>query len=210
MNNILPHSIQQDHIVVFDLLAQKRLNQLQKDAILVYLIDHVDSSALYWLAKQFDLLGFNGWKLADTDEKKRALIKKGIELHRYKGTVWSVKEALKSVGFSDATITEHVSHWAGFTVQLNAGDAVISEQQIAEALELVKAYKNVRSHLMGFEFKIEFDDAITVSDTSFEAPGSLYEDGLFIGSNFVYDGTYSYNGTKNYNSDEDLLELTII
>lgn len=209
MNNLLPHSIQEPHLIAFDLLMKQRLDNIGLDSLLVYMVDNVDASALYWLAKQFDLLGFNGWKLADTEEKQRALIKKGIELHRYKGTVWSIKEALKTVGFPDAVITEHVTHWAGFTIQLNIGDNPIDANAIDSALEMVNAYKNVRSHLMGFEFKIEIDSDLTITDDSFEAPGDLYDDSLNLGSDFIYDGNHKYDGSKNYNSDDDLLELTI-
>lgn len=71
--------------------------------------------------------------------RKKKFNKKGIELHRYKGTVWAIREALRTVGYPNATIQEHVTHWAGFTIQLNAGDTPIDSDQIAEALEMVKS-----------------------------------------------------------------------
>ncbi|MFA7615704.1 MAG: phage tail protein [Weeksellaceae bacterium] len=209
MNSIIPHSIQQPHVIAFDLLMEKRMNEIQLDALLVYIINTIDRSALYWLADQFDLLGYNGWKLADTDEKKRSLIKKGIELHRYKGTVWAIREALRTVGYPNATIQEHITHWAGFTIQLNVGDMPIDSDQIAEALEMVKAYKNVRSHLKGFEFKILIDDVLIITDDSYEAPRTVDSDTVFTGGDFRYNGEYNYNGEKNHSSDTDVLELTI-
>ena len=209
MNSVLPNSIQHPHLIAFELLMKQRLDKIELDALLVYLVDSVNETALYSLAQQFDLLGFNGWKLADTTAKKRALIKNGIELHRYKGTVWSIKEALKTVGFPDATITEHVTHWAGFTIQLNAGSSTVSLQQLENATEMVKSYKNVRSHLMGFEFKIDFSEDLFLSEDSFEGAGDGYDDGLFLGADFLHNGAYNYDGSKNYNSDEDTLELII-
>lgn len=206
---VLPSSVQYPHIVAFDLLATQRFDALEVEALLVYLIDSVHEDALYHLAKQLDLLGYNGWKLADTDEKKRNLIKKAIELHRYKGTVWAIKEALRSVGFPNANITEHVTHWAGFTVQLNTGEIPITSEQIAEALDMVRAYKNERSHLMGFEFEFTEEDDLFITDSSFEAPGQEIIDAVFAGGNFLYNGEEYYNGTKNYSSDSDVLELTI-
>jgi len=142
-------------------------------------------------------------------DKKRSLIKKAIELHRFKGTIWSIKEALRSVGYPDATITEHVTHWAGFTIQLNIGDQAINADQINEAVAMINAYKNVRSHLMGVEFKVVLGDALTLKDGSYEAPGDDYEDTIVTGGAFVYDGVHSYDGSKNYSSDSDILELTI-
>lgn len=208
-DSLLPNSAQATHIVAFDLLMKQRLDAMQLDAVLIYMIDTVDESALYSLATQFDVLGYNGWKLADTEEKKRSLIKKAIELHRYKGTIWAIKEALQSVGYPDATITEHVTHWAGFTIQLNIGDQPVNADQIDEAVSMINAYKNVRSHLMGLEFKIAMNDSLTLTDSSYEAGGDTYADTIFTGGGFLYDGQHNYDGSKNYSSDSDTLELTI-
>lgn len=209
-NSLLPDSVAATHIVVFDLLMKQRLDAIQLDALLVYMIDTVNKSALYALAEQFDVLGYKGWKLADTEEKKRSLIKKAIELHRYKGTIWAIREALRTIGYPDATITEHVTHWAGFTIQLNTGNMPVNAAMIEEAVAMVNEYKNVRSHLMGLEFKVVFDDILTLTDSSFEAPGDEYGDSIFTGGNFLYDGQNLYDGSRNYSSDGDTLELTII
>src|SRR5699024_7184024 len=105
---------------------------------------------------QFDLMKYKGWKLANTNKKKRELIKKAIDLHRHKGTIWAIREALRTVGYDDVIITEHVTHWAGFTVQLGVSDDTpVTESEINEALSMVREYKNVRSHLLGFEFKVD-------------------------------------------------------
>jgi P2-related tail formation protein len=111
---ILPDSVAIfPHIQAFDLAAKAWVDDLKLEALLVYIIDQVDEKALYSLAEQFDVLGYKGWKLASTVDDRRSLIKRAIELHRFKGTVWAVKEAMKSIGFTDAVILEHVNgHWA--------------------------------------------------------------------------------------------------
>lgn len=208
MNSILPDSVQVPHLIAFELLMQQRLDALTLDSLLVYMINSVEASALESLAWQFDLLGVKGWKLADTEQKKRALIKSAIELHRYKGTVWAVKEALRTLGFPNATITEHVGHWAKFSIQLNAGSQVVTEEQQAEIVAFVNEYKNVRSHLAGVVFEIIFDDEVILEDSSFEAPGDNEDDSVFVGGDFLYNGENYYNGDNNYSSDSDVLELT--
>lgn len=208
--SLLVSPIRRPHLLAFDLLMKQRLDDIGLDALLVYMIDTVDESALFSLAKQFDVLGYGGWKLADTVEKKRALIKKAIELHRFKGTVWSIREALKTVGFPDASITEHVNgHWAKFTVQLNVGDNPVNAAQIEDAVSMVKQYKNVRSWLDGITFEITAHDSFTIDDDSYDTPADLMSDELFTGGAFLYDGEHRYDGNKNYSSDSDILELTI-
>lgn len=208
-DSVLPPYLQVPHMLAFDLIAKSRFDDLELDAALVYMIDTVNESALYYLAEQFDVLGFKGWRLADTVEKQRSLIKRAIELHRFKGTIWAIKEALRTIGYPDATITEHVQHWAGFTIQLNAGNIPITVAMMEEVVEMVKEYKNVRSHLMGIEFEVTFGDEITITDSSYEAPGDNYNDGISVGGDFRYNGAEQYDGTRNYSSDTDVLELTI-
>jgi len=96
------------HFVAFDLLAKQRFSTMELENLLVYIIDTVDSSAIPYLAEQFDVLGYNGFRLAKNEDEQREIIKRAIELKRYKGTVWAVKEALKSIGYPDAVLKESV------------------------------------------------------------------------------------------------------
>lgn len=208
-DSLLPVNIQTPDLVVFDEIVRKRINQIPIEKLLVYFIDIVDEKALYTLAAQFDLLGFKGWRLADTNEKRRALIRGAIELHRFKGTIYAIRRALASIGYPDIKITEHVGHWAGFTVDLNVGEEPVNADQMAAVLEMVKEYKNVRSHLAGIKFDLFFEDGLVVTDTSFEGPATMYNDPVGFGGDFTYNGDYLFDGTKNYSGDNDYLELTI-
>ena len=90
--------------------ATKRLSNFDLSPILVYLIDSVHESALYYLADQFSLLGYDGWSLAESEDQKRELIKSAIELHRYKGTPWSIREVCRRLGFGEIEIIEGIAH----------------------------------------------------------------------------------------------------
>ncbi|MFT8211441.1 MAG: phage tail protein I, partial [Symbiopectobacterium sp.] len=76
-----------------------RLDSIDLGVLMVYLVDIVDSFALPWLGEQFSLTGDNGWELAESDDVRRTLIKSAIELHRYKGTPWSIREIIRRFGF---------------------------------------------------------------------------------------------------------------
>jgi hypothetical protein len=73
------------------------------DKLLVYIIDRVDASALDFLAWQFHL---EGYQFATTDAQKRAMIKKAIELHKYKGTPYALKNAAIMAGSKVLKLTE--------------------------------------------------------------------------------------------------------
>jgi phage tail P2-like protein len=203
------------HFAAFDLIAKRRLEAIQLDALLVYLIDTVSEEALPFLAQQFDVLGYKGMRLASTTEQKREVIKRAIELHRFKGTVWAVKEALKTIGYPDAILTEHVQSgpggWATFRIEIDAGNNPISAQAVDELVRMIDEYKNVRSHLVDISYKITFTpDSITLEDESYENPAVTDTDDLFVGGDFKYDGAYTYNGDRNYSTDTDILTVTII
>jgi len=203
------------HFAAFDLIAKKRLEALQLDTLLVYLIDTVSESALSFLADQFDVLGYKGLRLATTTDQKREIIKRAIELHRFKGTVWAVKEALKTIGYPDAVLTEHVGTgagaWATFRIEIDAGSNPVSAAAVDELVRMIDEYKNVRSHLLDISYKISFDpDSITLTDESYEGPAVDDSDDLYVGGDFRYNGAYTYNGDRNYSTDTDILTVTII
>ncbi|PRP72446.1 phage tail protein I [Chromobacterium amazonense] len=66
--------------------------------LLVYLVDSVKEELLPQLAQQFHLGNDEGWLLARNARQRRELIKRAIELHRYKGTRWAMSEVFRVLG----------------------------------------------------------------------------------------------------------------
>lgn len=199
------------HLQAFDLLVKRRFTDLELDKLLVYLIDTVDSDAIPYLAEQFDVLGYKGFKLATTETEQREIIKRSIELHRYKGTRWAVQEALKSIGFGDAVIEEHVEdHWAKFRVTIDLGDRQLNVLEIDELVKMITEYKNVRSHLADLSYTITFDDILTITDELYDSPSVDDSDTIIAGGDSRHNGVIVRNGTHNYSRDADLLTIEII
>ncbi len=207
------------HLNAFDLLVKQRFSELEMDTMLVYLIDTVDESALVYLANQFDVMGFKGFGLAHTVDEKREVIKRAIELHRYKGTIWAIKQALTTIGYPLVNtagvpaliITEHVSgHWARFKVTIELGGNPISVTAIAELVRMITEYKNTRSWLDEISFTLALEDEAILTDESFENEAVIDDDTIYAGGNFKYDGSEQYNGAKNFSQDTDILTITIV
>ncbi len=55
---------------------------------------------------------------------ERALIKMAIQLHRFRGTPWSIKSALAMLGWASVSILEGQSSWGGIQYPANEGWAV--------------------------------------------------------------------------------------
>lgn len=216
--NILSDSIGSvPHLAAFDAMVAARMNTIELEALLVYVIDSVSSSALPTLARQFDVEGFVGYGIATNDEQRREIIKRAIELKRYMGTVYSIREAMRICGYTDAVLNEGIDmgnpliDWARFSIDSELGDTVgldgVSQSNLAK---LIREYKNVRSYLEGISYTLGIFDTIPeLVDTlnvTYEAPP--FEEDLEHKS-FFYDGVYNYDGSKKYLESNDLLIINI-
>jgi P2-related tail formation protein len=208
---IIPDSLSTaQHLVAFDQLAAERYSQLDLDRVVTYLIDIVSESALEHLANQFDVLGYKGYKQAATVAEKREIIKNAIELKRYMGTVWAVKQAMKSVGYGGAQLVEGAgvgpTGWAQFRVVSDLGEnGGLTDNSAIELTALINEYKNVRSHLLDISYTANTQDFFggLTDEFNIEFFADDISDTLGLGLPFRYDGTYQYNGTMRYDDDQN-------
>lgn len=212
-DTILPDSVAIfPHLQAFDLAAKKYLDEIKLETLLIYFIDQVDARALSILAKQFDVLGWKGWNLADTEQKRRDLLNRALEFHRYKGTPWAIKESLKSIGFIDVIITEHVNgHWARFSLNIDNEDVVITSNSFAQIIAMVEEYKNVRSVLDGIILKITVtEDPLIFNDNDFASVEEeiAADDTILFSSAMFYDGVFIHDGSHDHSADADQVTIT--
>ncbi|EIE4774010.1 phage tail protein I [Escherichia coli] len=146
-----------------------RLDNIDLSVLMVFLVDIVDSSALPWLGEQFSLSG-DGWELAESDDVRRMLIKAAIELHRYKGTPWSIREVIRRFGFGEVALIEGTGRlsydgnrsynglfvhgdaaaWAVYRVILKQP---ITNDQAAMLRQTLAAFAPARCHLASLEYQ---------------------------------------------------------
>jgi len=216
--NILADSISHvPHLAAFDLMVNARMNEIEVENLLVYIIDSVQASALPHLARQFDVEGFRGYGLATTDEQRRSIIKQAIELKRYMGTVWAIRQAMISVGYTDAQLIEGVdtgdvdTDWARFKIESVLGDTVgVEGSSQTELAALVREYKPARSVLEGISYSLSVEDTLPmmIDDLyiTYEAPPLLENLGHI--SRF-HNGQYFRDGTQRYIESNDELVINI-
>lgn len=124
-----------------------RLGSLDLTPLLIYIIDNVHASALPHLAEQFHVAGLEGWSFAQTNVEKRTLIKRAIELHRYKGTTWAIKKVFEILSL-DAEIQEWFQY-AGdpYKFKVFLKSVIQDEDTYRKLVDLINEYKNIRSWL---------------------------------------------------------------
>lgn len=130
-------------------LLQETYAGLGINEMLVYLVDQVKPAVLSHLAEQFSLQDEISWSLATSDTSRRRLLKRAIELHRYKGTPWSIKQALSRIGIERVALVEQPdgAHWAEFDADIGVVDRPLTEAIYPQITQLIDAYKPVRSRL---------------------------------------------------------------
>ncbi|EFH7121059.1 phage tail protein I [Escherichia coli] len=130
-------------------IAAERFAQLDLTALMVYLVNLVDASALPALAEQFHVQGLEGWLFTTDEREKRELIKQAIELHKYKGTIWAVRRVLEILSLP-GTISEWFEYGGKayfFKVDIELVDKGMDENLFNNLVELIHEYKNTRSKL---------------------------------------------------------------
>ena len=130
--------------------------------VVVYDFESVPASALTALGEQFNLLGDAGWDFSgfctSAEDKKRALLKEAVALHRLKGTRYAVQRALDLM-----SVTSRITEWwepqpnngpqgmpHTFLVDLLLTDApegqpVLTPERADAVLRMVRFWKPARS-----------------------------------------------------------------
>lgn len=103
---------------------------------------------LPWLAWAFSL---DGWNPAWDEIQKRESIKQAVSIHRYKGTIGAVREAIGSLGIA-ASVEEWFAQFPvgdeyTFRLLLSVDQFGIDLDALSRLVDLVDSTKNLRSHL---------------------------------------------------------------
>lgn len=185
------------------------LGQIDLTKLLVYIVDLVDASALPYLGAQFDVLGYKGFRLANTEDDKREIIKRAIELHRYKGTEWAIKEALKSIGFADvALIKTGYDHWAKFGIEITNEDVELTDSSFNDITQMVAEYKRAVCVLMEIRINLQVTDALFVDDLDAIINDEIdADDFLTLSGALIYDGSAEFDGSHNFSGDSDVATI---
>lgn len=153
-NNIAP--INDEFSKIFDEICEERFAGLDLNCLLVTIIDNVPSDALPHLAEQYHVTGNEGWLQCRNDDEKRDLIKRAIEVHRYKGTKYALTKIFDMFGLQG-----RINEWFEtgsepftFSVDLDFISKGFDFDLISKLEDLINEYKNVRSHLSNLKISM--------------------------------------------------------
>jgi hypothetical protein len=142
------------------------MNALDKSKVMTTLVELLDDEFISLLAEKWSVTGYDGAFLAENDHSKRSLIKAAIELHRYKGTPWSIREVLRRLGFGEIEIDEGLKartyehkfvqtiplsdKWAYYAIRLNQP---ITNDQAQQLRKILRNFAPARCTLAVLDYK---------------------------------------------------------
>ena len=113
-----------------------------------------------------------GWSFAESEEARRNLIARSTEIHKKKGTIWSIREVFRMLGLGEVSILENIgrlrhdgtfnydgtmvhggdvsSTWATYIVKLNVP---ITNEQAEIVRKILAGIAPARSELTSLDFK---------------------------------------------------------
>jgi phage tail P2-like protein len=184
MSDLLPPNANLQEHALDDALA--RLGTIPVEIVKTWNAQTCPADLLTWLAWA---LSIDEWDSNWSVAQQRAMIAASYEIHRHKGTPYSIKLALIALGYDNVHIIEGewqfhngvITHdgtckhggdsvWPLFDVILNIFETP-SAGMITKIRDRINRYKNARSHLRNLIFT-----------------------NLFHNGEILHDGTYKHNG----------------
>lgn len=185
MTNITPVLSQDKRFSILSQLIEESFNEIDLSVLLVYIIDKTPLTTLPFLAEQFSLTG-DGWELAESETQKRDLLKRAIELHRYKGTPWAVREIIRLYGFGEVEIIENLFDWClDGSAKLDGTHFLGDEQEWARYLIVFNEpitndqAISLRKAILSYAPKRSYLERIDFMEAAFRLDGSIQLDGQY-------------------------------
>ncbi|WP_457641875.1 phage tail protein I [Persephonella sp.] len=144
-----PNLLQDENIKALVEAIEPEFEKVEQEIINVLIyprIDELNEEVLDILAYQFHIEGYD---LATDITEKRNLVKKAIELHRYKGTKYAVEKACKALNIKP--IIKEWFEYGGqpyyFKVDLSLNNKQITPELRNKLINFINEYRNERSWL---------------------------------------------------------------
>jgi phage tail P2-like protein len=146
MSNLLPNNATKAENALDDTTA--RVGDVDVKLREVWSPDNSPSELLAWLAWAFSV---DTWNTEWTEDQKRDVIRRSIEVHRQKGTIGAIKTALSSL-FVNVVVQEWFQFYPigdpyTFRVWLNVDQEGVPADLLNSIVSMIDRAKNLRSHL---------------------------------------------------------------
>ena len=202
-NDLLPPSATPQERALAETLA--RVSAVPTPARDMWDPDTCPIELLPWLAWAFSL---DDWDVTWTEAQQRAAVKASYSVHRHKGTIGSVKDALNALGLG-----VRVQEWFN---QIPAGDPYtyklllevnqygVSLSQLEKIHTVVENAKNLRSHMTSLDMTVASKSTVYVgavalsgNEIAYTTPATIPFSPLYLDGTWLLDGSQNLDGIRN-------------
>lgn len=137
--------------------AREELAAIDRTVLLIADIANVDASALPWLGDEYNVMGYKGWLLAESDAERRALIESSYEAHSRMGTLDGIKRAIALVGYIADVKPWYEYGGDPYHIRVDLVDAIdkgITEETYGMIRRMVEEWKAARTLLDSIELNV--------------------------------------------------------
>lgn len=144
----------------------QRLGELEVEQVMTSLVDLLGDEFIPLLAEKWSVTGSDGLLMADSEGAKRELIKRAVELHRFKGTPWAIRAVLRALGMGEVEIDEglkarayehtavqnipQAERWAHYAIRLQRP---ITNEQALNIRQILRSFAPARCVLAVLDYK---------------------------------------------------------
>lgn len=192
MSDLLPSSATAQERALAETVA--RVSDVPTRARDLWNPDTCPIELLPWLAWAFSL---DEWDATWTEDQQRTAVKTSYSVHRYKGTIGSVKDALQALGLG-----VRVQEWFN---QIPAGDPYtyklllevnqygVSLAQLQKIHDVVENAKNLRSHMTTLDITVASNSTVYIGAVSLSGNNIAFS---HPAGALIADGTYFADGSQ--------------
>lgn len=202
-NDLLPPSATPQERALAETVA--RVSAVPTPARDLWNPDTCPIELLPWLAWAFSL---DDWDVTWTEAQQRAAVKASYSVHRYKGTIGSVKDALNALGLG-----VQVQEWfnqipAGapytYRLLLEVNQYGVSLDQLNKIQAAVENAKNLRSHMTSLDLTVASNSTVYIgavalsgNEIAFSFPAAIPGGVLPLDGSWILDGSQNLDGVRN-------------
>lgn len=164
-------------------------------------------------------LGVDDWSSEMTEQQRREACASAIRIHRQRGTVASIKQALTNAGYAGASITEgllpvtfngvtlydgsesHASggRWAMFRIDVDLGETNgVSATDTQRLRRILERTAPARCELVGTQYSAAISDKATVTESAHATASPKISD--------IRPAGRRYDGSISHSQGQDLLQ----
>ena len=126
--------------------------------------ENLEDNILYEKAKQMHVLGIEGYNDCTNREEKEALIKNSIRMHRYKGTLKSIKSSITSFEFEFESWQDYDGIPNHFKIKVEK-DGTMNENIFRRAIKSINENKRLSSKMDEIILNVSTKGIIRVNST---------------------------------------------